>query len=162
VADSALILGVTGIVVSGIIGPGIAAMLSQRSQTSGFNRSQAAGRRDELRAVLDDAAVLLATGATNLRMLQSTSPDPADLKAAKEWMAQIFPIGQRLQLWLPHDDLVVIAYETVREQLVVAGGPGTAQQTEDALQKFESERRTFLDLARAKLLLPILDKEGAE
>ena len=96
--------------------------------TSGFNRSQAAGRRDELRAVLDDAAVLLATGATNLRLLQSTGPDPGDLKAAKEWMSQIFPIGQRLQLWLPHDDPVVVSYETVREQLVVAGSPGTAHR----------------------------------
>jgi hypothetical protein len=160
VVDSALILGVTGIVVSGIFGPGIAALLSQHSQTSGFNRSQAAARRDELRVVLDEAAVLLATGATKLRVLQSTAPDPDDLKAAKEWMTEVFPIGQRLQLWLTHDDPVVVAYETVRQQLIVAGSPGVA--TESELRHFESDRRAFLNLARAKLLRPILDIEGAE
>jgi hypothetical protein len=161
-ADSTLIVGVTGIVVSGIVGPGIAAWFSQRSQIRGFNRGQAAGRRDALRILLDDAAVLLATGATNLRILQEGHGDPIQLQGANEWMTQVFPIGQRLQLWLPHDDPVVVAYEKVRHQLVTAGESGRGEASEQSLVQFEEDRREFLDVARAKLLEPISALDGAE
>jgi hypothetical protein len=160
VVNSALLLGLTGIVVSGVIGPGLAAYFAQNSQVSAFNRGQASERRSELRSVLDQAAVLLASGATNLRILQESHPDGDQLRDAKEWLTQIFPIGQRLQLWLPHDDPVVEAYEKVRKQLAAVGESGPT--AEDQLQQFEADRRAFLDLSRAKLLAPITDVAGAE
>ena len=153
--NSTLIIGVTGIVVSGIVGPAAAARFARQAQTRDFGRAQAAGRRDALRLLLDQAAVLLASGATNLRMLQEKGADPDQLRAAKEWQMQIFPIGQRLQLWLPHDDPVVIAYERVRERLIEAGKVGHGHDPEQQLQQFEAARREFLELARKKLLEPI-------
>jgi hypothetical protein len=161
-ANTTLVIGVTGIVVSGIIGPGTAALISQRSQTNSFNRSLAAERRGELRALLDQAAVLLASGATNLRILQDLDSDQLEMQRAKEWMMEIFPIGQRLELWLPHDDPVVVAYAKVREQLVSAAGVSDSLESEAQLQQFEADRREFLNLSRAKLLAPIEATAGAE
>jgi len=160
--NSTLVIGVTGIVVSGIVGPTIAAWFSRQSQTRDFNRAQAAGCRDELRVLLDQAAVLLATGATNLRILNESHPDPAQLQNAKEWTLQIFPIGQRLELWLPHDDPVVMAYENVRQRLIAAEGVEGGQASEQSLRRFEEARRRFLELSRMKLLSPILKSDGAE
>lgn len=111
--------------------------------------------------MLDEAAVLLAVGATSLRILKQRPVDPAELQSAKEWVRQIFPIGQRLQLWLPHDDPLVKAYDKVRQQLVAVSST-TGQASDEQIDTFEKDRTAFLDLARAKLLEPILASEGAE
>ena len=159
--NSTLAIGITGIVVSGIVGPAIAAWFSQRSQVNNFNRVQAAERRDALRIVLDQAATLLATGVTNLRILRENKDDLGRIQSAQEWLSQVFPIGQRLQLWLAYNDPVVVAYETVRSVLVVMTSSGTEHETEQLMEQFELDRRLFLDLARTRLLEPISAKDGA-
>lgn len=153
--NSALVLGVTGIVVSGVVGPGIAAWMANKSQLGEFRRSEASADRDQLRALIDEAAVLLASGASNLRILEEADPDPVELQSALEWKLQVFPIGQRLQLWLAHDDPVVVAYERVRLQMVAAGEAAPGTDTERQLDEFEKRRREFLDVSRARLLEPI-------
>lgn len=154
-ADSAVLLGVTGIVVSGVVGPGVAAWLAHRSRSREFHRQQVAERRNELRILLDEAAGLLASGPTHLRILRAPGAHADDLDRAHDWLAQVFPIGQRLQLWLPVDHPVVTAYETVRERLIAAAEGGTGHVDDALLDQFEDERRRFLDVSRTTLAEPI-------
>jgi hypothetical protein len=159
-ADNAVVVGVTGIVVSGVVGPSVAALLARRARSREFRREQVAQRRDELRKLLDEAAGLLASGPTNLRVMHEQRGDPQDLERARAWLSNVFPIGQRLQLWLPGNHAVVVAYERVREQLVAAAQAGVAGSGEALLERFESERRIFLDVSRETLLSPIPETEG--
>lgn len=156
-ADSAVIVGVTGIVVSGVVGPAVAAVLARRTRTREFHREQVAARRDELRKLLDEAASLLASGPTNVRILHEQI-DGAEFEHARGWLSQVFPIGQRLQLWLPADHPVVTSYERVRERLVEAAAAGPEPAAEEILDQFESERSTFLDRSRDALLGPIPER----
>lgn len=109
---------------------------------------------------LNEAAGLLASGPTNLRVLHEAERDSDDLQRARNWLSQVFPIGQRLQLWLPGDHVVVEAYERVREQLVAAAEAGPTASSDALLERFETERRGFLDLARTTLLSPIPEAGG--
>lgn len=154
-ADSTVVLGVTGIVVSGVVGPTVAAWMARRARSREFHREQVAQRRNELRGLLNEAAGLLASGPTHLRILQESQPDADDVERARSWLSQVFPIGQRLQLWLPADHQVVGAYERVREQLVNTAEAGAAASRETLLERFEQERRAFLDVSRQTLLSPI-------
>lgn len=153
-ADNAVIVGVTGIIVSGVVGPSIAALLARRSRTREFHREQVAARRGELRQLLDEAASLLASGPTNVRILHEQQAG-AEVEHARAWLSQVFPIGQRLQLWLPADHPVVTSYERVRERLVDAAGAGAAPGSDRILDQFEQDRASFLDHARDALLSPI-------
>jgi hypothetical protein len=160
-ADSTVVVGVTGIVVSGVVGPSVASWLGRRARSREFHREQVARRRDQLRGVLDEAARLLASAPTNVRILHEHRPGADDFERARTWLSQVFPIGQRLQLWLPHDHPVVVAYERVREQLVAAAEASSTAFNEPALERFEHERRHFLDVSREILLSPIPETGGA-
>jgi len=153
-ADSAVVLGVTGILVSGVVGPTVAAWLARRARSRDFHREQVAHRRDELRRLLDEAASLLASGPTKIRVLHERSSQ-SDVEEAEAWLGQVFPIGQRLQLWLPADHPVVSSYERVRERLIDAATAGAGPAADPVLSQFEEERRWFLDHARNALLSPI-------
>jgi len=98
-----------------------------------------------LRALLDEAAVLLASGATNLRHLREN--DQQKSAELSNWLSQVFPLGQRLRLRLREDNQVVRSYDDVREALVKAG----ETDIEIAISEFETKRRHFLDLARKEL-----------
>jgi hypothetical protein len=154
VADNAVVVGVTGIVVSGIVGPGVAATLARASRSREFHREQVAARRNELRKLLDEAASLLASGPTNIRILHEQTSG-TEFEAARTWLSQVFPIEQRLQLFLPADDPVVLAYKRVREELVEAVRAGASTLAESVLDRFERERTAFLERARDALLRPI-------
>ena len=159
--SDAVVLGVTGIVVSGVAGPAVAAWLSRRAELSRFRRDEVAHRREQLRAVLDEAAVLLAKGPTNLRLLREAASDTTEHERASEWLREVFPIGQRLQLWLPSDHAAVHAYNKVREALVATAEATDADVSGKALAQFDDLRREFLDQARGILLAPIATQGGA-
>jgi hypothetical protein len=164
VANTTLIASVTGIVVSGVVGPTATAWATRRAARSQFLRDRGAARRDELRGVLDEAAVLLGVGATRLRQAweahQSHTPD----SALQAWSEQVFAMGQRLRLRLPSENAVVKAYEVVRTRLVEASqllsGAGDRDHAyEAALAAFEDARTSFLSAAQVALDAPITAKE---
>jgi hypothetical protein len=152
--DNTVIVAVTGIVVSGLVGPSVAAWLAHRARSLEFHREQVAVRRDELRKVLDEAASLLASGPTNVRVLHEQRSG-GELDRAREWLTQVFPIEQRLQLWLPAAHPIVTSYERVRERLAEATEAGAAPGAGAILEQFEQDRTAFLDHAREALLSPI-------
>jgi hypothetical protein len=149
--DVTLVVSVVGIATSGVVGPQFTAWATRRANRLQFDRQRVAERLDDLRNLVDEAAVLLATGATNLRLLaQGASTHPAD------WIQQVFPLGQRLRLRLPEDHAVVKAYDAVREALTATGG-AAADELEAHLVDFETKRSTFLQLARDTLNSPIAE-----
>ena len=158
---STLLVGVVGIVVSGLLGPAVAIRLSRKSARQQFKRDLIVSRRDDLARLLDEAAVLLGAGATNLRLLkEGTALAPAP-PAAHEWARSIFPLGQRLRLRLPDHHAVVRTYDDVRQRLTDAQEAiGDGSSFSAALDHYEQARASFLDAARAAVQAPV--DEGRE
>lgn len=162
-ANAVLITSVTGIVVSGVVGPAATSWAGRRAARRQFVRDQAARRLDDLRALFDEAATVLGVGPIRLREIWEASRTGADDEALREWPDQVYVIGQRLQLRLGADDPVVRQYETVRTALREAGeiSPDAGMQRyEQAVSRFESARDSFLAAAQARLDAPIADKES--
>src|SRR3954463_1483492 len=149
-----LAASITGIVVSGIVGPQVSAWAARRATTAEFARNQVSRHRDDLRSLLDEAADLLASGATNLRAIRDASSASTPVSpAVREWLSQVFPLGQRLRLRLPEDHEVIRAYDDVRAALAMVGE--RSPDVEVAIADFEQKRQRFLDLGRAALTAPI-------
>lgn len=150
-------VSIAGIVVSGVLGPQITTWSTRRSNRRQFDRDQNTKRRDDLRAIFDEAAVLLASGATNLRLIrENASSGQADSEEIANWRRQVFPMAQRLRLRLPGDSEVIRAYEDAREALIESG-----DKTDDidaAILRFEAQRSRFLDAARKELEKKIPEK----
>lgn len=153
-----LAASITGIVVSGIVGPQVSARSARRASNAEFNRNRVAHHRDDLRSLLDEAAILLAAGATNLRTIRESSTSSTPLPSSvRDWLGQVFPLGQRLRLRLPEEHEVVGAYDQVRVALAEVGEGG---DVESSIADFEQKRRVFLDLGRAAVTAPITSDGG--
>lgn len=158
--NAQLIASLAGIVVSGVVGPQITVWATRRWDRRKFLRDQAAARRDQLRDLLDQAASLLGSGLTNLRLLrQAQAVGAAPSEDLRAWRSQVFPLGQRLRLYLPEDDPVVVAYERVRQHLAAAVASADGQVDDEALDRFEAARDQFLELAHRHLMQPLPEKE---
>lgn len=143
----------TGIVVSGVVGPIVAAWANRRGDLQRFERDQLQRRREDLRAIVDEGAALLGAGETNLRVAHEAAsrgePEPADVR---DWAIKVHLLGQRLRLRLSAADPVVRSYERVRDALVAVGETyGDAARYPAAVTAFEGRRTEFLDNARAEL-----------
>ena len=151
--SSAAILGVTGIVVSGVVGPLVASWASRRADRERFERDQAEHRRDEFRAIADEGAVLLGAGETNLRLAhEAAARGETEPEEVREWAGRVYLLGQRLLLRLPGDDPVVARYQHVRDALVAVGEAyGDQERYPAAAEEFGARRSAFLDEARAAL-----------
>jgi hypothetical protein len=152
---------VVGIVVSGILGPAITIGLSRKSARQQFKRDVIVARRDDLRQLVDEAALLLGAGGTNLRLLnEASSRKVAPPAAASEWARSVFPLGQRLLLRLPDDHQVVTAYNDVRQGLTDAQEAISDDAAFDrALDRYERARASFLDAARVAVQAPVNEEE---
>lgn len=162
-ADPVLIASVTGIVVSGVVGPAATAWAARRAARKQFVRDQATKRRDDLRALFDEAARVLGVGPIRLRETWEAQHAGRELSDdLRAWPDRVYIIGQRLQLRLGLDDAVVTSYDAVRVALHDAGqlAPGRDDQGhEQAVLTFEAARNDFLATAQAKLDEPIPEKE---
>lgn len=163
-ADTVLIASVTGIVVSGVVGPAVTAGAARRAARKQFVRDQNAKRREDLRALFDEAARVLGVGAIRLRESRQAASAGTMPDELRDWSDEVYVIGQRIRLRLGATDPVVANYDAVRAALRQAGeiGPDAdAQLHEDAIAGFEAARDTFLVAAQAKLDEKITDKELA-
>ncbi len=151
--SNAAILGVTGIVVSGVVGPLVVGWMSRRGDRQRFERDQQQRRREDLQAVVDDGAVLLGAGETNLRLAhEAASQDAAPPADVGEWARNVHLLGQRLLLRLSTNEPVVTKYEAVRQALIAVGETyGDEARYPHAVTDFEARRSEFLDVARAAL-----------
>lgn len=159
--DTTLIVSVTGIVMSGVVGPAATAWATRRAQRQQFVRDREARRRDELLGLLDEAAATIGSGATRMRELAEaadagTDP-PAELRA---WSETVFSTGQRLRLRLGADHDIVTSYERARALLVEVGQAGAAGTGQDRqVEAFEVARAEFLGASKKALDAPVSHKE---
>jgi hypothetical protein len=149
--DSALIASVTGIIVAGVVGPAMSGWATRRADALRFKRELSGKRRDDLRAVVDEAATLLAVGATNLRQIREARAahreEPDDVR---DWASNVHALQHRLLIRVAPSDQVATAYNDVRDALIGLDRPdGVA--LEEAVRDFEQKRLAFLAAARASL-----------
>lgn len=153
--DPTTLIALAGIVVSGVLGPWVAALMARKSSRQQFTLDQGALRREELQKLLDEAAELLGAGVTHVRRLRETADHGDDAaQQAQEWLDKVFPLGQRLRLRLPETDKVVTTYDAVRERLV-AYIVSKEMTADAAVQEYEVARNDFLKAARQTLGAPI-------
>lgn len=160
-ANTTLIVSVTGIAVSGVVGPTMTAWAARRAQRHQFVRDREAKRRDELLGLLDEAAATIGSGATRMRQLAEAAAagadPPPDLPA---WSEKVFAIGQRLQLRLGGGHDIVKSYERARALLTELGRAGADGATDDpAVERFEQARGEFLGAAQKALEAKVSHKE---
>jgi hypothetical protein len=162
VANTTLIASITGIAVSGVVGPSTTAWATRRTARAQFLRDRAAARRDELRGLLDEAATVLGLGGTRLRQAWEAEKAGQALDQFRPWSEQVFTLRQRLRLRLVADDPIVVAYDVVRDRLIMAGElvsqPEQARY-DTALDEFEAARDAFLMTCQAALDEPLSTAE---
>jgi hypothetical protein len=156
VDGTVLIVSGLGILVSGVIGPMATARATRRANRQQFELDRAARRRDDLRTLVDEAAALLALGATNLRLEREAS-EAGDHPPATvtDWSSAVHLLRQRLLLRLTAENAVIVAYDAVQTALVEVGRAGNWAAHESAVERFETSRDSFLDAARVALGAPI-------
>lgn len=164
-ADHTLIIAVTGIAVSGVVGPAMTAWATRVSDRRQFIRDREGHRRDEMLVLFDEAASLLALGPVRLRQIMESHRDGSDLtEEMRVWPEQVYALGPRLRLRLGANHDVVTAFGTVRVRLIEAGelrrDDPDGQAHENAVLRFEASRADFLDAAQRALRAPIKDKEA--
>jgi hypothetical protein len=157
---STLLVGVVGIVFSGFVGPTVTGLLTGRRERARDGRLREAAHREDLRELADDAARLLAVGATNLRLMREAKnsgqePSPELM----EWSRSVFPLGQRLRLRLPEGHRVVKQFDEVRARLAKAGDAGNDDEITTTVEEFEAARSAFLEAAREAVQAPISEKD---
>lgn len=151
--NAALVVGVVGILVSGLVGPSVAAVWTSKREREKDERARLAARQDDLRDVVDDAAKVLGDAVPRLRAALGAQiahqPLPVDVR---DFLAEVFTLGQRLRLRVAATDQVVTAYDAAREQLKVVSEARTSQNAfDDAAKQFAIRRAEFLDYARKAL-----------
>jgi hypothetical protein len=148
-----LLVGVVGILVSGLVGPSVAAAWTGRRERERDHRTLISARRDDLRDVIDQAAELLASAIPNIKKLMSASAMGEQLpETPRDLLSQMIPLSQRIQLRLPPDHRVVISFEAAREALLALSKSTESQEEFDrAADSFEEKRTAFLHASRTAL-----------
>ena len=149
ISDTAAI-SIVGIVVSGVVGPGFAAHWARTRQRDDHEHAHAEKEHDDLTALLDAAAVTLASGVTRLRKAKSGEEPQLEV-----WSSEVHATYERLLLRVALDDPVAISYKEARDRLTAvahAFDPQAVSGDEDAaISEFEVARTRYLDQARACL-----------
>src|ERR1700709_2082735 len=157
---STLLVGVVGILVSGLVGPTVTAAWTNRRERKHDHHATVLARRDDLRVVIDEAAKILGSAVSNLRQLLAAQEKGDPLPAGPtDLRGSLVPLGQRLRLRLPDQNSVVANYEASRKKLIdLSHATATQAEFDQAAKEFESHRESFLDAGRDALQSPISAK----
>jgi hypothetical protein len=143
------VVSIVGIAVSGVVGPGVAALWARRRQRADHRHERHERRYEDLVCLLDDAAQLLAPGGSHLRAIADGELDRAELGA---WPSQVHATYERLLLRLSADDPVSVAYCAARDRLVEVAQAFDEKRSHSEINelfdRFEGARVTFLERAR--------------
>jgi hypothetical protein len=157
---STLIVGVVGIIISGFVGPTVTAIFTAGRERAKDARALSVGRRDDLRALLDEAAKALAAAVPNLRPLldaQLAGREPP--KEPADFLRSLVALDQRLRLRARATDPVVQQFEKVRAKLLaLSRATGSQADWDSSVEEFEAARAMFLDAGRAAVQAPISEE----
>lgn len=162
--NATLVVGVVGIVVSGFVGPTVAAILTSRREYRKDLRALAVERQADLRMVLDDAAGVLSSAIGKLRPLLAASLAGDDLpKEPADFLGTLAPLGYRLHLRLPDESKICTTFDAVVVQLrAVATATSSQEAFAEAVSKFETKRTEFMDASRAELRSDVFKRDRAQ
>ena len=65
-------VSIAGIVTAGVLGPAASSWWARRQQTAEFGQGKAVRRKEDLRQLVDEAAVVLARAVTKVRAVGET------------------------------------------------------------------------------------------
>jgi hypothetical protein len=149
-----------GILVSGLVGPTVAAAWTGKRDRDGDHRAVVGSRREDLRGVLDEAARSLASAIPNVKKLMAAGAEGEPMpEGPRDLLAELMPLSQRIQLRLPTDHPVVAAFEGAREALVaLSKADGSQEDFDHAVEAFETKRSAFLGACRDALQKKITRK----
>lgn len=151
-----LLVAIAGIVVAGLLGPSATAWATRRANRQQFERDHRARRRDDFRALVDDAAKLLGAGVTNLRIGREAKAEGSEEpKEVKEWASEVHLLRQRLLLRRAAGEPVMTAYASVLDALEQVGAAASDEAYEQAVTNYEQSMEQFLSSARASLDAPV-------
>jgi hypothetical protein len=155
--NSTLIVGIVGIVVSGVLGPTVAAVMTAKREREKDARARIVDQRNDLREVVDSAAKALGGAVPRLRpALEAQVKEEPLPTGARDFLSELFTLGQRLRLRLLREDPVVKSYDAARAQLIaLSKATGSQAEFDTAAKVFEDLRAIFLDQAREALMAPI-------
>jgi hypothetical protein len=151
-----LVVAITGIGVSGLLGPSATAWATRRGAKQQFERDQRARRRDDFRQLVDDAAKLLGVGVTNLRIgREAKAAGRSEPQTIKEWASEVHLLRQRLLLRRAANDRVLTSYSAVLDALQVVAAARADQDYEQAVDEYTKRMNDFLSAARSSLEAPV-------
>jgi hypothetical protein len=146
-----LVLEVTGIVVSGVVGPVVVTMAVTHGEHRHLEEQEAERDRDDLLRVLEEIAQLLGSAILDLERAGTEARTAAMLPLA-ELSSRLYPLQQRLLLRLRHDDVIAERLNRVMDVLRESEDAGADTAGDVALLKrFDAARQEFLDIARTEL-----------
>lgn len=149
---STLIVGVVGILVSGLVGPSVAAWFTARREESKDERSYRVAQRDDLRALVDESAEALTNAASRVRQARKAQEARVAMpKEVKESLASLAVFRQRLLLRLEEDDDVIREFERARECVRRLAGARTQSEFERIVDLLDAARTRYLAAARRTL-----------
>ena len=152
-----VVVSIAGIAVSGIFGPLAIGLLARWRQHADHRHERRLKRHDDLAALLDDAAKMLAPAATRLRTAreEGTRKEDLDQRELRGWTSDIHVTYERLLLRFSENDPISETYHAARERLVELGELIARQANEDAIEeaadRFQDARSLFLERARRRI-----------
>lgn len=152
-----VVVSIAGIAVSGVFGPLVIGLLARWRQRTDHRHERRLKRHDDLAALLDDAAKMLAPAATRLRAAweEGIRKKDLDLRELRGWTSEVHVTYERLLLRLSEDDPISQAYEAARERLVelgeLIGRQADENAIEEAADRFQDARSLFLQEARRRI-----------
>lgn len=151
--NSTLLVGVVGVLVSGLLGPSVAGAWSAKRERDRDHRGLVGSRREDLRGVLDEAARLLAAAIPNVKKLMAAKATAEPMpEGPRDLLAELVPLSQRIQLRLPGAHPVVGAFEAARKALLdLSRSDGSQDDFDRAADAFEARRSAFLGTCRDAL-----------
>jgi hypothetical protein len=152
-----LLVGIVGILVSGLVGPTVTAAWTTRRERTRDHLATVSERRDDLRVVIDEAAKVLGNAVSNLRLLLAAREKGDQLPAGPtDLLRSLVPLGQRLRLRLPEHHSVIVGFEASRKKLIdLSHATKTQAEFDRVAKEFEAHRESFLDAGRDALQAPI-------
>jgi hypothetical protein len=149
---STLVVGVVGILVSGVVGPSVAAWFTARRERAKDERAYRVAQRDDLRAVVDESAKALVTAASQVRQARKAQAEGKEMpREVKESLASLAVFRQRLLLRVDDDDGVIRAFERARTCVGKLAAARTQPEFEEIADQLDAARTEYLAAARRTL-----------